>query len=539
MSFGLFSVTAVLGGIVALAIGLWLAQRLRVQHREVEVLTTLFWQSAMEETRARVFVRRFRHWWAWVLLVVIASLLWMLLSQPRTISWDETRHIVLIDWSVDDPQVRQQDLDVALKLAAQLPDTDREIIAVGTRLETLLRPLEPLELARQRSKLKPGLAPQGLDWAIESLAARAGPKTPITIHIVGDASIDQEKLLALRSDDRDTSQSPPLNVFRINQEHVASPPINLATLGVSDSASGDWNLLDIWIAFDDSESVQASHLGVLLDKQPLKRPFVKREDGILEIQGIEADAGLIEVMYDGRLVGVITLPNRDLIRVHMDNDVPETLRQLVQLDPACEIVDDPKDSEVFIGSATNANFRLTSGDQPSFLIQTENKNPQAALANLVDALALRQIDATGIAVKSGRVVDVQAVSGSSRSLALWRSLFTSSFDFQESRACPIVVGRSIRWLANRPPLVEWAELGRRLPVASPEYDRASADLALTNDGRQLRTTRLTPLTGQVATLDNSNESLTFSGINLVPWMGLLVAFMLIGEWILFQRGYMP
>ena len=87
--------------------------------------------------------------------------------------------------------------------------------------------------------------------------------------------------------------------------------------------------------------------------------------------------------------------------------------------------------------------------------------------------------------------------------------------------------------------MEWAELGRRLPVASPEYDRASADLALTNDGRQLRTTRLTPLTGQVATLDNSNESLTFSGINLVPWMGLLVAFMLIGEWILFQRGYMP
>jgi hypothetical protein len=152
VSFGLFSLPAVLMGVAALAGGLWLAQRLRVQHREVEVLSTIFWQAAREETRARVFVRRFRHWRAWSLLVVITSLLWLLLNQPQLRSWDGTRHIVLLDWSVDDPQVRQRDLNDALELAARLPDADREIIAVGTQLETLLRPLEPLELARQRSQ---------------------------------------------------------------------------------------------------------------------------------------------------------------------------------------------------------------------------------------------------------------------------------------------------------------------------------------------------------------------------------------------------
>ena len=47
MSFALLSTFAVLLGILLLAIGLWLAQRLRVQHREVEVLSTLFWQSAL------------------------------------------------------------------------------------------------------------------------------------------------------------------------------------------------------------------------------------------------------------------------------------------------------------------------------------------------------------------------------------------------------------------------------------------------------------------------------------------------------------
>ena len=88
MSFGLLSTFAVLLGIVLLAIGLWLLQRLRVQHREVTVLSTLFWQSAIEETRARVFVKRFRHWPAWVLLVAIASLLWMLLARPQSTSFD-------------------------------------------------------------------------------------------------------------------------------------------------------------------------------------------------------------------------------------------------------------------------------------------------------------------------------------------------------------------------------------------------------------------------------------------------------------------
>ncbi|MEO1996398.1 MAG: hypothetical protein ABGZ17_14105 [Planctomycetaceae bacterium] len=553
MSFGLFSLPAVFMGVAALAGGLWLAQRLRVQHREVEVVSTIFWQAAREETRARVFVRRFRHWRAWGFLVVITSLLWLLLNQPQTLSWDGTRHIVLLDWSVDDPQIRQRDLDDALELAAGLPDADREIIAVGTRLETLLGPQEPLELARQRSKQESGPAPAGMDWAIESLAARTGLATPISIHIVGDASVDQRKLQILQSrhqSDTDTSgsnagplQRPHFEVFRVKRPPPAGQPRpstgNLATLGVSDSASGQWNQVDLWVTFEDDHNAQSRQLKVLLNQQPLQRPVIKRQDGTFEIPGITAAQGLIEVIVAGRTVGAITLPNRERIRVQMQSNVPEPLRQLVRLDPACEIVGAPEDADVIIGSSVKANFRLTSPDQPAFLIQTENKKPQTVLASIVDELALRQIDATGIASVSGRVIDVQVVSGASRSLALWQSLFTPAFDFRESRACPIVVGRSLRWLANRPPLVEWAELGRRLPVASPKYDRASDGIALTNDGRQLRTTRLTALPASLATLPDSHESFRFWGFNPIHSLGILVAFLLIGEWVLFQKGYVP
>ena len=125
MSFGLLSTFAVLLGIVLLAIGLWLLQRLRVQHREVTVLSTLFWQSAVEETRARVFVKRFRHWPAWVLLVAIASLLWMLLARPQSTSFDSTQHVVLIDRSVEDDEIRADDFELAIQRAASLPTSAR------------------------------------------------------------------------------------------------------------------------------------------------------------------------------------------------------------------------------------------------------------------------------------------------------------------------------------------------------------------------------------------------------------------------------
>jgi hypothetical protein len=537
VNFGLFSITTAVAGVALLAIGLWILQRLRVQHREIEVLSTLFWKSAIEETRARVFVRRFRHWWAWCLLVAIASILWALLGQPQTASFDKAQHVILIDWSVDDQQVRGRDLDVALQLAAELPEGRREIIAVGMHLETLLHQQEPLELAKLRSVPKPVPAPLGMDWAIESISTRAGTKTPITIHIVGDAPVDKWRLSALQSK-FDNSQSPVLKIFRVERA-TSQPPVALATFGVSDAASGDWNRVDIWFAFADPEQVLADTVGVVLDNRPLHHPLVARDHGILEIQGVAANGGLLEIVHNDLPVGALTLPDRKLIRVHIDDDVPETLRQLIQLDTACKLVTNANNAEVVIGSTPDSNFRLTSEDQPAFHIQTENENAEDALADLVDELALRQIDATGLATDSGRVVDVQVASGETRSLALWGNLFTSSFDFVESRACPIVVGRAVRWLANRPPLVEWVELGRKLPVASPEFQRVADQLATTNDGRQLRTTRLSAPVGQTATLADSTENLSFSGFNLFTLLGFFVAFLLIGEWMLFQKGHMP
>jgi len=536
--FGLFSVPVLIAGIATLAAALWLLQRLRVRHREVQVLTTLFWQDALEETRARVFMRRFRHWRAWALLVAIASLLWVLIGQPYTVAPDATRHVVLVDWSTDDAAVRQADLSTALDLAASLPPTHRQIIAVGTHMETLLRPLEPLHLADLRNETESGPAPRGLDWAVESLAASTDGAIPLAIHIVGDTPVDAMRLSALQASMGPADDgSPRLSVYRVNREGVTETP-GLATLGVSHSADGAWGVVDVWLAFARSgeNPIAGERMSITRDDVPFDQPVIARADGTFELRGVPANGATISVAVDGQPVGAITLPQRSPIRVQLDDNVPESLGQLIALDPACEIV--TTNADVRIGSSDTANLRLTSVDQPAFVIQTDSNDAQVALTELVDELALRQIDAMGIAQKSNRIVDVQVLTGQTRSVAIWGSLFTSAFDFQESRACPLVVSRAVRWLAHRPPLVEWAAMGERLPAASSAFSRAEGEQTVTADGRPLRTTRLVS-TVEAADVPESQLGERLTGFGPYTWIGLLAAVLLLGEWILYQRGQMP
>ena len=56
---------------------------LRVRSRQVRVVTTLFWESAIEQPRARTLFDRFRHGKTYLLLLVMCILLALTLMQPR------------------------------------------------------------------------------------------------------------------------------------------------------------------------------------------------------------------------------------------------------------------------------------------------------------------------------------------------------------------------------------------------------------------------------------------------------------------------
>ncbi len=527
MTFTLFSTLATLIGIGVIAFGLALLQRLRVQHREVEVASTLFWQAAVKETRARVFVQRFRHWPAWLLLVLIASLLWILVAGPRWSAVDQMQHVVLLDGSIADPTLAAADFDLATLKASRLPLMNREIVHAGPQLETLLRIGEPVQLANLRREREPTAASTGLEWALESLSTRAGDGNPLTIHIVGDTEVDQRYLDTLPE---------AVTVYRLDRGPAMGKPV-LRSLGVSDAASGVWQTVDLLFSVAAPDKFKLEKLQITIDREPFVGDVQATQAGDYVLKNVPAQGGVLRLIHEASEVGAITLPRRDPIRITFGAGTPEVLKQLILLDPAClEVQDQP---DLLVGDSENADLRLRSDGQPAFQIDTDVEDAASALSVLIDELALRQIDATALAQQSGRVVDVQVAAAAQRKISVWKNLFSSTYNFQQSRACPIFVARSIRWLADRPVLVPWAEQGERLPVARPAFDRIADLTATAADGRKLQVTRLTRPAVVAATVEPSPSYGFGSGFNVTVWIGILVVVMLLAEWALYQKGRLP
>ena len=161
---------------------LFALQQLRVRHREVEVVTTLFWREAVEERSARILRRRFRHPWAYALLLAIAALIWLLVSGPARTAAEGTRHVVLLDGGAAMSRDGRFDEAAARagELAGALPSTRREVRLVAGAVETVLAPGEDLPLLEARLRDRgPVAAPGGFAAALLELAAGAVEDAPL------------------------------------------------------------------------------------------------------------------------------------------------------------------------------------------------------------------------------------------------------------------------------------------------------------------------------------------------------------------------
>src|SRR5688572_517579 len=83
MTFANLSPLFTVLGLAALAGILYVIQHLRTRHREITVPTIQFWKVAVEEAPVRKFWERFRHPWAYLLILGICSLIWLGLAEPK------------------------------------------------------------------------------------------------------------------------------------------------------------------------------------------------------------------------------------------------------------------------------------------------------------------------------------------------------------------------------------------------------------------------------------------------------------------------
>lgn len=457
-------------GLLALGGALFALQRLRVRHREVPVETLLFWQAALEPARARVLTERFRHPWAYALLLLIATALWVALAQPEPRGTGE-RHLVLLDASarLEAPERFEATVDELRNALAELPRDAREAWWCGSGLELLLAPGEDLELLDAR------LAGRGAERcgpsvgrAIDAHLARAvdADAGPWTLWIAGDAPLSELNRERLGAD---------VQLRRLRPDLPASAGAGLTAMGWRARVEQPGRM-DLWVNVEG-------------DRQRAARPRLLRGDG-MQAPAAELEAGsegtarwwFRDVLADGAEARLELrdgsggpwsddlpaddrvdwrLPDLRELWIALEPGLPPSVREAVAADPGLVPVDQTgsgPDSAVAVvrfagsdygGGLPALELTASTGDEPAFRLGVPRaEDPVLVAEALVHQLALDQIDARALATVAGRSLDVRLDSGESRNLGVWAELFGDAYDWTQQRSFPIFCGAALRWLGG-------------------------------------------------------------------------------------------
>lgn len=549
MSAGWFAL-----GLAALAALLYALQRLRVRHREVEVVTTLFWMQAVQETRARVFVQRFRHPWAYLLLLLIASLLWLATARPAFDGEGGREHVLVLDGSAGmaSGQRLQTAVQQVAARAAELPRARTRILFAGGRIDVVLDRREPLAMFEQRLAGRPVEAvPPSLVRAVEMLLPTAGAD-----------GLDIELFAA---DPLDAARLPPLPPTV--SVHQAPPPPSLQSnagitaLGVREARSGDWDKVDLRVEVAGS-ALPTFRLG----GAPLLAPTPEVVPGGAGFTLLDLPARgqqLMVALPAGDALALddrasLWLPDRKPLRVLLGADLPPTLRAALAADRGLELVEGGA-ADVAVcraGSAAAADLpalQLSGDDAPAFVVRHEVVRDAAEqLRADFDQLGLQEVDATALAEAAQKPIELQIEASGRRGVDVWAVLFGNDFDFAATRAMPLFVAKALRYLAAVPPLPFQCAAGEVLrgvdtvQRASRTLDSLGAELRLPAagdyqaGGRPLSASLLSPAVSMPSPgVALPAPSASGGGGDLWPWLVLLALLLLLLEWVLVRRERMP
>ena len=459
-------------GVFAIAGVLFLLQRLRVRHQLVEVETTLFWQQALEESRARVLVQRFRHPWAYLLILAIALLLWLSVAGLRGGDDTQRDHVVLLDGSAamaigerfPDAVVRATDY------VSALPESARTVVLCGGRARTVLRPgEESLLLARRLQDVQPEASPNTIARVLHQFVQVRGDR-PITVCIVGEHSLSAAHLALLPS---------LVEVKQINVAERAGRNAGITALGVRPAASGEWSNVDVLLEVVGAAVPELQLDGVAVAGAPEVSSSVDGSRYVFRDLPAHGQALFASLSDGGVLIhddhARFMLPDRRPIAVAVQEGVSGVLRQVLAADAGVVLRDAiDTDTRVVIrdvGSDFGGElpaFELSSMEQAedAFLVfHPPGLDPDQVLADLYRGLGLNEIDAMSTSAALGRAMTMGANPDPIKRLWMWRKLLQPDFDFVSSRSFPLFVGLSIRWLAGFDEGPDQVAVGKPLAIA--------------------------------------------------------------------------
>ncbi len=567
MNLTLLSPFSFAAGLFALAGGLYLLQRLRVRHREVDVVTTLFWREAVHETRARMLVQRFRHPWAYVLILAIASLMWTAFAAPERTTSPDRHYVFLLDSSaaMGHNQRFEEAKKKLLEVIEDAPKDAREVIACGAELESLLLPGEETLLLEARLEgLTPVAAPGSIERALDVLKARSNAR--ISVLIFGDTKVEEVR------PGPDASVMSVEYVFSRGGESSRASNSGITALGAAAAESGQWGAVDVLVEVSSNQAISSTP-SLTLDGAVLAQEVTRREleGGVTQytLLDVPARGGKFEVRLSGKDSlafddsAALRLPDWPLLRVQLSPLLDDSLRVALESDPAVVLVESNADlvvrrSDETIGGGLPALvFAPAAEQQESFLVQyVADREAELVLAEAVGDLALSEIDATSLAEAADQPITIGAKRGSVREVAVWNELIGDGFDFVDSRAFPLFVGGSLRWLAQSESLRPWAAAGETR-IATAALTRSNGDVVrpiaasavpnvadeyTTEDGSSVAVSLLSPgvtLAQFDGGLLSPFEEVSAGGFDLVTWLLLIAAVLLLFEWRQVRLGRMP
>lgn len=532
MNFSQFTPTAVWTGLAAIAVGLYLLQRLRVRFQQVDIVTTLFWRQAQEENRTRVLTQRFRHPWIYLFLLAIAALLWF---AAAGINWQregERDYLLVLDGSLamTEDALWQQAVESVQQDAADLPISQRQVWLAQSPPLLLLQKGEHERLLGERLNLQQAKNQSSqLASLLHRHAANPQRRTPTQVRLYGQSRLSEEDSQLLPTDFELVYRNPLL--------HLAENR-GILTASWHESKSGQWDRVDF--AATVLGEIEPWQLQLNQKAWQTAPQLLSNDDGstTLCFRDLPADGGnlLLTLPGDDGLAAdnqySCTLPSRQVINVAISEDLASSLSGVIEADPALNQVS-AGEADVLISSDTNASSALpqllftTAASSHAIHVQSASfANAEQLLNQAVPALGVAQIDGLALAESLQREVSLGATASGTPQIQLWRALLNPEHGFVHSQSFPQFLSRSVRWL-HQPKAMSSADQvstnGLSGQTAASQLDAAA-------------TLRLAQPVASAEVPDPLTESRRWPMWRLLI---LLVIALLFLEWAWFQQGRLP
>jgi len=392
--FGLSPVA--LATLIGLAAGgLFLLHLLRVRPEVKPVPTLLFWKEAVEETRARTLLGRFRHPRTYVFLTLLAALLAWALADPETDgSLSATRHVVVVldngpesgarlpSGETPGERVIDRILASADRVLASLTLKDRvSVLTVAKGAGMVAAFGEPRNAVRDRlRRLAPSRTNGDPVAAIRRAAALVAARSrPRVVFLTGPVVPTG---LPVTSDPNSDGDTGTIDTGAIDPGEGAVP-ITLVRHGGGGPDQGA-----LGVDFARTLAVRVTHTGPAPDRTlevrrvgpggpearlaavPVSFPTEPGSRWI-PVPGVTPSGETVEIRlvpsdrYPRNDRIVYRLPRRERRRVFVDPTLPRAARLLVEANPRLERVNEPARAEVVLMAGAPATGPIAAGARPA------------------------------------------------------------------------------------------------------------------------------------------------------------------------------